>query len=557
MAMAEVGASAQSRDLLLHSRTRSDDVLISLYSEQPSERIFDALCSPSDRNLMLQTALEHSDWCAPFLKLGWYYYKHGSHRSTHYKSSMVYLLLAQRRMQTRALSSKVISSFHALLEKVSAHTEWGLVCTEEEVNAFMDANIPAVFVKELLQAEPMSIVLSESYTPQLQLDSRVRMVSPIAVSDPEGKILFTKLPRFFRWVLPFRLAVMSTPRDAQDIKTLASAPFSCSRIVTLTEEEPLPSEWFKGLPVENIFLLVPNYKAPLKDQVDQFIDIVTEGHVTLLHCGGGKGRAGTFIACYLVTCGFTQLRHQIPVYSASEVITTVRHFRPGSIETQEQERFIEAYIGSLWKQKTFQEPHSLIEEPDTSLVINGKLDKSVRLIILCGLQGSGKSSFSRFMKDELGFTIISQDDMGTKSSCEAALAFAMRKDERVVVDKCNSTVESRKLLLEIAFRPKNALCIHFDYPVDLCIQRADVRVDHPTIPKGRASIPIRSMAKSLVVPGSKKDLPVLRRFGASTLLMTSCQDWVQILNPSFVKTRLTNLLNKGLLNFLERGTCSI
>ncbi|KAI5056925.1 hypothetical protein GOP47_0028743 [Adiantum capillus-veneris] len=501
MDVGELSASADT-DLhwLLQARPRSDDLLISLYSQQPSERIFDALCAPSDRDFMLQTALEHPDWCAPFLKLGWYFYKHGSHRSTQYKSSMVYLLLAKRRMRTQPITLQVISSFDALLEKVATYTEWGLVCTEEEVSAFKDANIPSVFVKELLLAEPMSISLSEGYTPQLQLDSRARMVCPMNASDPQGKLSFTKLPRFFQWVLPFRLAVMSTPRNAQDIKTLASAPLSFGRVVTLTEEEPLPSEWFEGLPIENIFLPVPNYKAPMKDQVDQFIDIVSAGHRTLVHCGGGKGRAGTFIACYLAACGFTQARQEFPVYNASEVISIIRHFRPRSIETEEQEHFTEAYIGSLWKRKARQELHSSIEEPNLGLTISGKLDKSVRLVILCGLQGSGKSSFSRHMKDALGFTIISQDDMGTKSACEAGLAFAMRKNERVTVDKCNPSVDSRKQLLEIAFRPKNALCVFFDYSVDLCIQQADARVDHPTIPKGRASIPVRSTAKSLVLP---------------------------------------------------------
>ena len=84
-------------------------------------------------------------------------------------------------------------------------------------------------------------------------------------------------------------------------------------------------------------------------QVDRFLETVgAEDACLLVHCGGGKGRAGTFAACCLAMWGeppSLDLAAARPVLSAQEAIRIVRSLRPGSIETQEQEAFVQA--GSL------------------------------------------------------------------------------------------------------------------------------------------------------------------------------------------------------------------
>ena len=69
----------------------------------------------------------------------------------------------------------------------------------------------------------------------------------------------------------------------------------------------------------------------------------------LVHCGGGKGRAGTFAACCLAMWGAApppDLTAERPVLSAQEAVRIVRSLRPGSIETQEQEAFVQASCSS-------------------------------------------------------------------------------------------------------------------------------------------------------------------------------------------------------------------
>lgn len=80
--------------------------------------------------------------------------------------------------------------------------------------------------------------------------------------------------------------------------------------------------------------------------MDRFLEAVAaEDACVLVHCGGGKGRAGTFAACCLAMWGATpslDLAADKPVLSAQEAVRIVRSLRPGSIETQEQEAFVQA-----------------------------------------------------------------------------------------------------------------------------------------------------------------------------------------------------------------------
>jgi len=130
--------------------------------------------------------------------------------------------------------------------------------------------------------------------------------------------------------------------------------------------------------------------------------VVASGKGVVVHCGGGKGRAGTVLACYLCKHGLKPLlpsetatsnqqqqdqkqhgkqRQQLeqeneggdmlpaalcfraPQMTAESAVGLLRHARPGSIETTQQQQFVGRYCKLLWKQH-----QKYLEEQEGELV---------------------------------------------------------------------------------------------------------------------------------------------------------------------------------------------
>lgn len=383
---------------------------------------------------------------------------------------------------------------------------------------------------------------------QLSLPSDTRIFAPV-----QGKLY--KLPRFFRWFLPFRLAIMSKPRWKEDISALTE--HSITLVVTLTEEGALPAEWFSDTTCRNVFIPVRDYHAPSIAQVDRFIELMDELPTTeaaLVHCLGGKGRAGVFAACYLMARSFRvepvseQDERRILVFP-SNAIKLLRHMRPGSIETGEQEAFIKEYAQHLISPRpTVSDTTSDVppEEPEHSLGLVGDLPVSPSMIVCCGIPGSGKSTFASALARSLGYTIISQDELGSRAACLSAMSNALQTGDKIIVDRCNPYKEDRKEWLAHAFHPRDALSVWFDIEPEICISRADARTTHPTIPRGRARKIVHSFSKTFVQPTVQEKFSCIARVpsgaAASDLLLklgVAETDLPQTQTPKTSPPRLT------------------
>ena len=79
---------------------------------------------------------------------------------------------------------------------------------------------------------------------------------------------------------------------------------------------------------------VEDFQAPEPGQILDAVHFIEEeiakGGTVVVHCAAGLGRTGTILACYLVSQGETP----------EAAIQRVRAFRPGSVETDEQEMAI-------------------------------------------------------------------------------------------------------------------------------------------------------------------------------------------------------------------------
>ncbi|KAG1703551.1 hypothetical protein DVH05_007495 [Phytophthora capsici] len=399
------------------------------------------------------------------------------------------------------------------LSKCAKVTEWGPV--------FVDGEMEQIFpdLRSFL-CRPWSISTWMAIRENTAIDwvprsypSRERLTTPYT---PTGGVLeeYT-LPRFLRWIVPFQLAAMSTPRNREDIRCLCYS-LHIRHVVTLTEEEPLPSAWFDGLPnITNTFLPVANYKAPSIPQIDMFMRLCCSSSPlrtpVLVHCGGGKGRAGVMVACYLVAFGFrsppdlqnddkSTEEWSLPVMSAAEAIQALRSMRPGSIETKEQEDAVHDYCSLLWKRRGVFPPDSVQPLPSRP-EITGKPVETTDLLVLCGIPGSGKSSFRRALSKRIiaaraaptsirannalyqPWTEIHSDEIGRKS-CERSIGQGSIR--RAILDRCNGVAEDRKKFLKLAATwSQHATVVVFDIPTKLCEMRAMQRADHPTLPPGR------------------------------------------------------------------------
>ena len=75
-----------------------------------------------------------------------------------------------------------------------------------------------------------------------------------------------------------------------------------------------------------------------------------------------------------------------------------------------------------------------------------------------------------------------QDAMGTRRDCKQAFTAALQGGRDIVVDRCNFDAAQRSTWLALA-RTCRAAClgVQLMLPVEVCIERALARKDHPSL----------------------------------------------------------------------------
>lgn len=144
----------------------------------------------------------------------------------------------------------------------------------------------------------------------------------------------------FSWVIENEIAGMARPDWRSEGIWAWLAERGVGLVVSLTSSPPDVDMLARnGLAL--LHLPVEDFRPPTPRDFEHFLSHARfarhEGNAIVVHCGAGMGRTGTMLAAYLIDKGA----------SAQEAIATVRAARPGSIETEEQERSLHELARTL------------------------------------------------------------------------------------------------------------------------------------------------------------------------------------------------------------------
>lgn len=83
--------------------------------------------------------------------------------------------------------------------------------------------------------------------------------------------------------------------------------------------------------IEVIYFPIPDFDVPVKEELitylDQTLGKVLDGKNILIHCNGGLGRTGMFLACVV---------KRVLNVSGEQAVSWVRDLIPGAVETDSQ-----------------------------------------------------------------------------------------------------------------------------------------------------------------------------------------------------------------------------
>ena len=139
------------------------------------------------------------------------------------------------------------------------------------------------------------------------------------------------------WVAPGVLGC-AYPRTEQALAALSG---SGVRLLVNLHERPHDPARLERHGLREVHLPVKDFATPSPEQMERAVCSIVEaleaGETAAVHCGGGLGRTGTVLACYLLASNGG--------LGAEEAVRRVRELRPGSIETPAQLAAVRAWAG--------------------------------------------------------------------------------------------------------------------------------------------------------------------------------------------------------------------
>lgn len=104
------------------------------------------------------------------------------------------------------------------------------------------------------------------------------------------------------------------------------------------------------------------------------------------------------------------------------------------------------------------------------------------VIVLVGLPCSGKSTVAEKLVAK-GYSRICQDELGSRNKCKGAMVEAVKKGNKVIIDRVNFDRQQRASWIDLAHKlgVMNVRCVWLNVDKDTCKSRLKGRTNHPTI----------------------------------------------------------------------------
>ncbi len=139
------------------------------------------------------------------------------------------------------------------------------------------------------------------------------------------------------WVAPGVLGC-AYPRTERSLAALSG---SGVRLLVNLHERPHDPVRLERHGLREVHLPVKDFAAPSLELIERAVGAIREAlasdETAAVHCGGGLGRTGTVLACYLLASS--------EGLGAEEALRRVRELRPGSVETPAQIAAVRAWAG--------------------------------------------------------------------------------------------------------------------------------------------------------------------------------------------------------------------
>ena len=140
------------------------------------------------------------------------------------------------------------------------------------------------------------------------------------------------------WVLPDQVLACAYPRMESALAALVAARIS---IVVNLHERPHGPGVLAVHGLVEVHLPTRDFTAPSLPALVQGVAVMDQALAAsqrvAVHCGAGRGRTGTLLACLLVARG----------EQPAAAIAQVRRRRPGAVETRAQAEAVQAFADML------------------------------------------------------------------------------------------------------------------------------------------------------------------------------------------------------------------